>query len=138
MNAPLALSPPVAPADCRRCGACCFSASPTFVRVTGDDWTRLGADAETFAHFVGHRAFMRMSGGHCAALEIRPEANGATGFFCTLYERRPQTCRDLARGSAQCAGEIATKAVVASPKASVFVVPPRACGAESDRRSPSA
>jgi uncharacterized protein len=98
-----------APTDCRGCGACCFSASPTFVRVTGDDWDRLGGDAETFAHFVEHRAFMRMDGGHCAALRIGPESSSASDFFCTIYERRPQICRDLARGSPQCDAEIALK-----------------------------
>lgn len=81
-----------------------------FVRVTGDDWARLGDDAERVAHFVGNRAFMRMRGGHCAALEVRRSQDGAPDFFCTLYERRPQICRDLARGSPECDGEIAAKA----------------------------
>lgn len=91
--------------DCRRCGACCFSESSTFVRVTGDDWTRLGPDAERVAHFLGHRAFLKMAQGHCAALEVRREPDGATDYFCTIYDRRPQICRDLARGSPECAGE---------------------------------
>jgi Fe-S-cluster containining protein len=102
-----------------RCGACCFSPSDRFVRVTGDDWTRLGAEAERVAHFAGwgNEAFMRMSDGHCAALAVRRVATGAgesaeaaTEFFCTIYERRPQICRDLARGSPECAGERAIKA----------------------------
>ena len=98
------------PTDCRRCGVCCFSDSPTYVRVTGDDWARLGADAERVAHFIGNRAYLRMRDGHCAALEVRRGADGATDFFCALYERRPQTCRDLGRGSPECAGELASKA----------------------------
>lgn len=61
------------------------------------------------AHFVGHRAFMRMRDGHCGALEVRHPPDGAPDFFCTLYDRRPQICRDLARGSPECAGERATK-----------------------------
>jgi len=95
------------PADCQRCGACCFSPAPHFVRVTGADWTRLGADAERLAHFAGrgHEAFMRMRDGHCAALEVR----GGAEFFCSIYERRPQTCRDLGRGSPECRGELALK-----------------------------
>jgi Fe-S-cluster containining protein len=97
------------PADCRRCGVCCFSASPTFVRVTGDDWARLGDAAQRLAQFIGHRAYMRMSDGHCAALELRPAGDGTTDYFCTIYERRPQICRDLERGSPQCQGELATK-----------------------------
>ena len=97
------------PADCLRCGACCFSPAAAFVRVTGDDWSRLGEAADGVAHFLGHRAFMRMRDGHCAALDVRSAADGAPEFFCTIYDRRPQICRDLARGSPECAGEIAVK-----------------------------
>jgi len=76
------------------------------VRVTGDDWERLGADTQRVAHFIGNRAYMRMSeAGRCAALEVRLTADGAREFFCTVYERRPQVCRDLGRGSPECEGE---------------------------------
>jgi len=93
------------PTDCQRCGVCCFSPAAHYVRVSGDDWTRLGADAERLAHFAGrgHEAFMRMRDGHCAALEVRRGGE----FFCTIYDRRPQTCRDLGRGSPACLGELA-------------------------------
>ena len=79
------------------------------MRVSGDDWTRLGDAAERVAHFVGNRAYMRMSDGHCAALERRHAEDGAAEFFCAIYERRPQICRDLARGSPECDGERAMK-----------------------------
>lgn len=80
--------------------------------MTGSDWERLGARAETLAHFIGHRAYMRMQAGRCAALDVRPDvATGATDFFCTIYEQRPQICRDLARGSPECAGERARAGV---------------------------
>lgn len=79
------------------------------MRVSGADWERLGVEAGRVAHFVGNRAYMRMRDGHCAALELRTAADGAREFFCTIYERRPQVCRDLARGSPECAGELATK-----------------------------
>ncbi|HEY9250608.1 MAG TPA: YkgJ family cysteine cluster protein, partial [Rariglobus sp.] len=98
--------------DCLRCGVCCHSTLDTYVRVTGADWERLGVDAERVAHFIGHRAFMRMNGGHCAALLVRHAAEDPAGgreFFCTVYDRRPQVCRDLARGSPECEGEHATK-----------------------------
>jgi hypothetical protein len=101
-------SPPV----CLKCGVCCFSKLETYVRVTGEDWARLGTEAERVAHFVGNRAYMRMVAGQCAALAVRVQADGAAGereFFCTVYERRPQVCRDLERGSPQCEGEIALK-----------------------------
>ena len=82
-----------------------------FVRVTGDDWTRLNDRADELAQFDGHRAFMRMRDGHCAALEVRATADGSQDFFCTIYERRPQICRDLARGSAECDGEREAKRI---------------------------
>lgn len=97
------------PADCRRCGVCCFSEKPDYVRVSGEDWTRLGAAAERLAHFVGHRAFMRMNAGRCGALEIRRGEGGGMEFFCSIYERRPQICRELERGSPECLGELARK-----------------------------
>lgn len=95
----------VPPTDCLRCGACCFSAGENYVRVTGDDWSRLGEAAERLAQFVGNRAFMKMKDGHCAALEIRQPAGRPPEFFCTVYEARPQVCRDLARGSPACEAE---------------------------------
>jgi len=97
------------PGDCQRCGVCCFSESPEYVWVTGYDWERFGGDADKLAHFIGHRAFMRMAGGHCAALEIKSDAAG-THYTCTIYERRPEICRVLERGSPECLGELETKA----------------------------
>lgn len=97
------------PADCRRCGACCFSPSPMFVPVGGDDWSRLGSDAGQLAVFNGHRAFMRMAGGHCAALDVQANPDGSPDYFCTIYDRRPQICRALERGSPQCLGEFARR-----------------------------
>jgi hypothetical protein len=78
--------------------------------VTGDDYERLGAVAEDVVHFVGNRAYMRLADGHCAALRIEPSGR----FVCTVYEKRPDTCRDLQRGSPQCAGELFTKAGLAA------------------------
>ncbi len=97
------------PAGCLACGVCCFSTLPTYVRVSGDDWARLGETAERVAQFIGHRAYMKMSEGHCAALEVRARADGTREHFCTVYERRPQVCRDLARGSSECLGELTAK-----------------------------
>jgi Fe-S-cluster containining protein len=48
---------------------------------------------------------MRIVDGHCVALRIDRSA----GFLCSVYDRRPQICRDLERGSPQCAGELAEK-----------------------------
>ena len=69
----------------------------------------MGSRAEDLAHFIGNRAFMRMLAGHCVALRVVRGVDEAPDYFCTIYEQRPQTCRDLDRGSPQCAGERATK-----------------------------
>lgn len=84
------------------------------MRVTGSDWMRLGAAAERLAQFIGrgNEAYMRMNAGHCAALEVRTTGGGADSapvYFCTIYELRPQICRDLARGSPECEGERAVR-----------------------------
>ena len=106
------------PPECLDCGACCFGPAARYVRVTGADWTRLGP--EHWAEFHEHRAFMRMVEGHCAALVIEP-ANAATGasarFVCAIYERRPQTCRDLGRGSPACEAEWERKRTLARRRA---------------------
>ena len=100
-------NPPIT--DCLLCGVCCHSRLETYVRVSGEDWSRLGPEAEHLAHFIGNRAYLRMNAGRCAALDIRPNAEGAREFFCTIYEKRPQVCRDLARGSPACEGELLAK-----------------------------
>ena len=103
------------PPDCTRCAACCFSDSPRHARVTGDDHRRLGDDAEQLVTWIGNAAFMRLervtnaSGlgvNKCIALAI----DATTGSFaCSIYETRPQVCRDLERASGACRGELATK-----------------------------
>ncbi len=78
----------------------------TYVRVTGDDYARLGERADELVWFDGNRAYMRMLDGHCATLRI----DQRTGeMFCSAYDTRPQTCRDLERGSGACLGELDTK-----------------------------
>jgi len=71
----------------------------------GDDYERLGDAVDDLVHFVGNRAYMRLADGHCAALRIELEGR----FVCTVYEKRPDACRDLARESPNCAGELYTK-----------------------------
>jgi len=73
--------------------------------VTSDDYSRLAdEEAETLVEWLGNEAFMKLARtrgvSHCAALDVRPD-----GYFCKVYERRPQVCRDLERGSGACEGE---------------------------------
>jgi len=97
-------TPPVP--ECLACGVCCFSRLDTYVRVTGDDYARLADRAEQLVRFDGNRAYMRMMDGHCAALHVERQSGQ---LVCGVYETRPQTCRDLARGSGACLGELASK-----------------------------
>ena len=95
------------PPRCQSCGVCCFSMLERYVRVSGREYARLGEDAETLVRFIGNRAYMRMPDGHCAALRIDRDS---AKFVCSVYDRRPDTCRDLERGSPECLGERALKA----------------------------
>lgn len=95
--------------ECVRCGACCFSESARHARVTGDDHARLGDDAERLVAFIGNQAFMRIDHdgadppvGRCAALVLDRESGT---YLCSVYDRRPEVCRTLERGSPSCAGE---------------------------------
>ena len=72
------------------------------MRVSGDDYERLGDRAAELVWFDGTRAHMRMHEGHCSALEIDSEPEH---YVCSVYEERPQVCRDLARGSSACLAE---------------------------------
>jgi Fe-S-cluster containining protein len=92
--------------ECLACGACCFSRLETYVSVTGDDHARLAERADELVWFDDNRAYMRMVDGHCAALRIE---KGSGQLVCGAYETRPKICRDLARGSGACRGEIASK-----------------------------
>jgi Fe-S-cluster containining protein len=97
----------VPPEDCQSCGRCCFSDNPAHVRVFGCDWDRMDEHAQSFTVFEGNRCFMALVDGHCAALRADPE----TGRFgCGIYERRPDVCRSLERGTGACRGEYELKA----------------------------
>ncbi len=108
-EAPAELSQGFHPPACLDCGACCFSPAEFYVPVTGDDWSRLGSEVEQWTHWRGNQAFMRMTNGHCAALAVETTDHGLR-FVCQVYDRRPQTCRDLARGSVQCEADLILKA----------------------------
>ena len=96
----------IVPGDCTSCAACCTSSSARHAPVSGDDWSRLGDEAERLVVWIENRAFMRMRDGRCAALQVADRAR------CTIYERRPAVCRDLERGSPACEAEIVRKGPV--------------------------
>lgn len=93
--------------ECLDCGACCFSRLDQYVPVSGRDYERLGERTNELVVFDGYRAHLRMASGHCAALHV----DAASGqFVCGAYELRPDTCRELERGSPQCRAERDAKA----------------------------
>lgn len=92
--------------SCTSCGACCFSPAQMYVRVMGDDYERLGDDAEQVTTFIGHRCYMRMDSDHCAQLIIEPDGH----YRCQVYEQRPDVCRALEESSPACEAEQERKA----------------------------
>ena len=87
------------PPDCKVCAACCFSPRERYVVVTGEDHARLTTDERReLTIFHGIHCYMRMWQGHCAALEKHGDE-----WLCSVYERRPQLCRDYERGGPACA-----------------------------------
>jgi Fe-S-cluster containining protein len=91
---------------CTSCGACCFSTLETYLRVTGEDYARLGDRAAELVAWRGNRAYMRMEDGRCAALRVD---RAAGRFLCAVYDERPEICRALQPESRECEGERATK-----------------------------
>ncbi|MBW2529619.1 MAG: YkgJ family cysteine cluster protein [Deltaproteobacteria bacterium] len=88
--------------ECLECGVCCFSDLEQYLRIWGADYDRLGDSAPSLTVFLGNRCFMRMVDGRCGALTLDVTAGH---FVCSVYETRPATCRELRRGSPECAGE---------------------------------
>lgn len=91
--------------ECTHCGACCFSDAPDYLAVLGVDSERMGRDAERWTESHNGRLYMRLQDGHCGALQI----TGDGRYLCSIYEKRPDVCRWLERGSGHCRGELKTK-----------------------------
>ena len=90
--------------DCRTCGACCYG-DELWVHVMAVDDERLGEDGVRHLtvltqHGRGYFArSMKMAGGRCVAYRDRLEDGGCG---CSIYEVRPDICREFAAGSADC------------------------------------
>ena len=84
--------------DCKLCAACCFSPQDHYVLVTGYDHARmLPEERRALTEFEDIHCYMKMKDGHCAAL-VRVGAE----WLCSIYERRPELCRDYERGGDAC------------------------------------
>jgi Putative zinc- or iron-chelating domain len=92
------------PVDCRSCGACCREAYHSVTVATRDPvvWKQ-----PRLVERHGHRFEIRREGSRCAALVDRrgepPAARGSAPLFvCSIYQDRPQACRDFAAGGRHC------------------------------------
>lgn len=88
--------------DCRRCGACCVAEfpSPFYVGISVADLARL--EPRWRAGHVSHGSILTKVDprGRCVCVALR----GTTGkrVSCGIYPRRPDECRRLEAGSAEC------------------------------------
>ena len=83
--------------DCQTCGACCYGPEDyvdvkpaDLVRMSKRTWTRHTAR-------LGPRFVMKMTHGHCSALHARQGH-----YSCRIYAQRPDACRIVEPGSAEC------------------------------------
>jgi hypothetical protein len=85
--------------DCRTCGACCRNAFDSVAIAMRDPiaWRHPELVVRS-----GPRFSIARAGDRCAALDERAEAPEGR-WWCRVYEARPRTCDDFARGSAKCA-----------------------------------
>jgi hypothetical protein len=91
------------PVDCATCGACCREAYHSVTVSVRDPVVWKQPD---LVERNGHRFEIRRDGERCAALEdLRgggPRRPDGRVFTCTIYEDRPQACRDFAAGGRHC------------------------------------
>jgi len=85
------------PVDCHACGACCREAYHSVTVSVRDPvvWREPALIVRN-----GHRFEILREGARCAALAVAPD--GPTRYSCTIYENRPQPCRDFAANGRHC------------------------------------
>jgi hypothetical protein len=91
------------PVDCATCGACCREAYHS-VTVSMRDPVVWKQPALVERH--GHRFEIMRDGERCAALVDRRSDTSRVAaeriFTCSIYEDRPQACRDFASNGRHC------------------------------------
>jgi Fe-S-cluster containining protein len=96
---PRATAPPL---DCRTCGACCVPELklPFYVGVTERDLARLTPRFRSRNVARGSILTKVDRVGHCVCVALQ----GTVGrrVNCTIYERRPDACRQLEAGRRAC------------------------------------
>ena len=85
------------PVDCHACGACCREAYHSVTVSVRDPvvWREPALIVRN-----GHRFEILREGARCAALAVKPDER--TRYSCTIYENRPQPCRDFAANGRHC------------------------------------
>jgi len=84
---------------CQRCGCCCQSSQPAYIRLFEVDRTRLGELGSVLVREGALGPEMRFDGDRCQALRL----DVATGrWTCTIHAVRPDACRWLTPASDAC------------------------------------
>jgi uncharacterized protein len=83
---------PTPQVTCSSCEACCCRLEVMLVTDTGVPMRFVDVDQ------WGGSTMRRLDDGWCAALDRATR-------LCTIYEKRPQICRDFAMGSDECLSE---------------------------------
>jgi Fe-S-cluster containining protein len=78
--------------DCDQCEACCCRLEVILLGDTGVPYRYLDENE------YGHEVMARLDDGKCVALDRNT-------MRCTIYEQRPQVCRDFEMGSFACEEE---------------------------------
>lgn len=84
--------PDTANVNCANCAACCCQLEVMLLGDTGVPQRFIATDA------WGGEVMRRLDDGWCAALD-------RDSMRCTIYEQRPQICRDFEMGSGECLEE---------------------------------
>ncbi|HVZ72525.1 MAG TPA: YkgJ family cysteine cluster protein [Polyangia bacterium] len=104
------------PVDCATCGACCREAYHSVTVAMRDPVVWKQPD---LVERHGHRFEIRREGERCAALVDRRRDTGRGAderiFTCSIYDDRPQACRDFAANGRHCLD--ARRRVGLSPRA---------------------
>ncbi len=87
------------PLDCQTCGACCREAYHVVSVGVRDPvvWKHPNMIVRN-----GHRFSLARTGDRCASLAVIHDGDRGRTFACDMYDDRPQTCRDFARGGVHC------------------------------------
>ena len=86
---------------CAGCGQCCHLLVELVAGVDDD------VPEELVVEHSGVRCLEQHGDGACMALDLATR-------LCTIYERRPQTCRQFDRGSNLCQSVLSTRRALAA------------------------